>query len=614
MHLLDLTHWLLGPLPLHSALLRTQFWDTQVDDNAALILGERDSRTAPWAMLHVTWTEWKNLFSLEIYCRTAKLHVDGLVRSYGPQTLRDLPDEARARPARRRGARATRTRTRRGWRSGRTSGRRSPTARRCSAAWPTRASRGRSSRPPTGAAGYGGMRERRRLMSAARAGDRRLDGHRAAVRASGWPSDGWQVVRRRPRPRRRSRRPSRDSTGEGHEQLALDVGDAAAWDAAAPELDGVTGVVCAAGGRSARSARPRRSTRPRSWTCCASTCSARFLAVRTCLPRLRASDGAVVVFSGGGATGPFARFDAYATSKAATVRLVENLAADRAARQRGRPRLRRHRDADRRSTPARSASAPTTTRARARAVEGGGDVARRAAELDRLPALRRRARHRRPADSAHRGTRGASRNSRRAAKTEPDLATLRRIDDQFFIDFMTLLKQPPAGATDRAGLHGVRAEPRRQLVRRPRGAARGGQPRPLHRRLDAPAPCWSPSLGQRARRRRRRRRRLLDAATCSRTCGGARPAARADRRRPRRGRPAARPRHRARGTVAARRRVRPAAARRRRRRRRVREPARARARRRRRAARVRTACCVPAASPRSSSRPGPELTTTTTAS
>lgn len=88
MHLLDLTHWIAGPLPLHSALLRTQFWDTPVEDNAALILGEARSRTAPWAMLHVTWTEWKNLFSLEIYCRTAKLQVDGLVRSYGPQTLR----------------------------------------------------------------------------------------------------------------------------------------------------------------------------------------------------------------------------------------------------------------------------------------------------------------------------------------------------------------------------------------------------------------------------------------------------------------------------------------------------------------------------------------------
>ncbi len=88
MHLLDLTHWLAGPLVLHSALLRTHFWDTPVEDNAALILGEAQSRTGPWAMLHVSWTEWKNLFSLEVYCRTAKIQVDGLARSYGPQRLR----------------------------------------------------------------------------------------------------------------------------------------------------------------------------------------------------------------------------------------------------------------------------------------------------------------------------------------------------------------------------------------------------------------------------------------------------------------------------------------------------------------------------------------------
>jgi len=88
MHLIDLTHWLAGPLPLHSALLKTQFWDTEVDDNAVVILGRGDDRTAPWAMLHVSWTEWKNTFSLEVYCRTAKLQVDGLVRSYGPQVLR----------------------------------------------------------------------------------------------------------------------------------------------------------------------------------------------------------------------------------------------------------------------------------------------------------------------------------------------------------------------------------------------------------------------------------------------------------------------------------------------------------------------------------------------
>jgi predicted dehydrogenase len=88
MHLLDLSHWLAGPLPLHAALLRTQFWDAPVEDNAALILGEAPLRRGPWALLHVSWTEWKNLFSLEIYCRRAKLQIDGLAGSYGPQQLR----------------------------------------------------------------------------------------------------------------------------------------------------------------------------------------------------------------------------------------------------------------------------------------------------------------------------------------------------------------------------------------------------------------------------------------------------------------------------------------------------------------------------------------------
>jgi predicted dehydrogenase len=88
MHLLDLTHWLVGPLPLHAALLRTQFWDTPVEDNAALLLGDGHARRGPWAMLHISWTEWKNLFSLEIFCRAAKLQVDGLTGSYGPQRLR----------------------------------------------------------------------------------------------------------------------------------------------------------------------------------------------------------------------------------------------------------------------------------------------------------------------------------------------------------------------------------------------------------------------------------------------------------------------------------------------------------------------------------------------
>jgi predicted dehydrogenase len=87
MHLLDLCHALAGPLPLHSALLRSSFWRGDVEDNAALILGAAGDARATWATLHASWTEWKNLFSLEVACRTAKLQVDGLAGSYGAQRL-----------------------------------------------------------------------------------------------------------------------------------------------------------------------------------------------------------------------------------------------------------------------------------------------------------------------------------------------------------------------------------------------------------------------------------------------------------------------------------------------------------------------------------------------
>jgi predicted dehydrogenase len=55
-----------------------------VDDNAFLSLRTAAGQTA-W--LHVSCTEWKNLFSLEIYGRDAKIAIDGLGGSYGPERL-----------------------------------------------------------------------------------------------------------------------------------------------------------------------------------------------------------------------------------------------------------------------------------------------------------------------------------------------------------------------------------------------------------------------------------------------------------------------------------------------------------------------------------------------
>jgi predicted dehydrogenase len=55
-----------------------------VDDNAFLSLRTQKGQTA-W--LHVSCSEWKNLFSFEIYGRDAKLHIEGLGGSYGLERL-----------------------------------------------------------------------------------------------------------------------------------------------------------------------------------------------------------------------------------------------------------------------------------------------------------------------------------------------------------------------------------------------------------------------------------------------------------------------------------------------------------------------------------------------
>jgi predicted dehydrogenase len=39
------------------------------------------------ASLHASWTEWKNMFSFEIYGRDGKLSIDGLGGSYGVEQL-----------------------------------------------------------------------------------------------------------------------------------------------------------------------------------------------------------------------------------------------------------------------------------------------------------------------------------------------------------------------------------------------------------------------------------------------------------------------------------------------------------------------------------------------
>jgi predicted dehydrogenase len=83
-HLIDLAQWFLGEFTGVQAALRTFFWNTEVEDNAFLTLSTSEGQIA-W--LHATWTEWKNLFSFEIYGRDGKVEINGLGGSYGVESL-----------------------------------------------------------------------------------------------------------------------------------------------------------------------------------------------------------------------------------------------------------------------------------------------------------------------------------------------------------------------------------------------------------------------------------------------------------------------------------------------------------------------------------------------
>jgi NAD(P)-dependent dehydrogenase (short-subunit alcohol dehydrogenase family) len=115
--------------------------------------------------------------------------------------------------------------------------------------------------------------------------------------------------------------------GVGHEAFSMDVADEDAWERLAPVLVDLDGLVCAAGRLdpvgpigSYQVADFRRTLEV--------NVVGTLLAIGACLPGLRAGRGAIVTFSGGGATTPLPRFDAYAASKAAVARLSENLAVE----------------------------------------------------------------------------------------------------------------------------------------------------------------------------------------------------------------------------------------------------------------------------------------------
>ncbi|HEY3758970.1 MAG TPA: SDR family oxidoreductase [Solirubrobacteraceae bacterium] len=124
-----------------------------------------------------------------------------------------------------------------------------------------------------------------------------------------------------------------DLPGERHSSLTLDVASADDWQAAAESgaLAGLSGLVTAAA--VLPPVGPIESYRAEDfWQTMRVNVLGTLLAIQSCLRPLEATRGAVVTFAGGGATAPQPRYDAYATSKAAVVRLTENLALELAER------------------------------------------------------------------------------------------------------------------------------------------------------------------------------------------------------------------------------------------------------------------------------------------
>ena len=84
-HLIDLSAWMFNEdLRYKSGAAATYFWDSELDDNGFMHL-QTDKKQTVW--LHVSATEWKNMFCMEIYGKHGKLQVDGLGGSYGVEKL-----------------------------------------------------------------------------------------------------------------------------------------------------------------------------------------------------------------------------------------------------------------------------------------------------------------------------------------------------------------------------------------------------------------------------------------------------------------------------------------------------------------------------------------------
>ena len=82
-HLIDLARCFLGEFEIVDGYAQTCFWDMPVDDNGFLLLRTREQKTA---FLHVSCTEWKNLFLSKSTAKAASCRLMGSGEAMGPRS------------------------------------------------------------------------------------------------------------------------------------------------------------------------------------------------------------------------------------------------------------------------------------------------------------------------------------------------------------------------------------------------------------------------------------------------------------------------------------------------------------------------------------------------
>jgi predicted dehydrogenase len=83
MHVIDLCRWFMGDFSQVIGFGVTSYWDiAPVEDNAFALMRTKKGQVASF---HVSWTQWKNLFSFELLGKDGYIIVEGLGGSYGTE-------------------------------------------------------------------------------------------------------------------------------------------------------------------------------------------------------------------------------------------------------------------------------------------------------------------------------------------------------------------------------------------------------------------------------------------------------------------------------------------------------------------------------------------------